>query len=352
MKVCFFGIYDKRYSRNRVLISGFQENGFEVVECNIDPRKYGGLKKFFQLYCEYKKIKHHNFDRIIVAFPGHSIMWFARILFGNRVVFDALVSLYNSEIEGRKLHLKYSFHAAYYWILDFLSCISARHILLDTNTHIDYFSKKYHIRKDKFVRIFIGTKSQDFYPLKKNNKNKKVFSVHFHGHFTPLHGVEYIIEASRILSIHTDIKFRIIGDGMGEKDFIKKVSRYGLSNIQFSRSVSYGDLNKYMNEADVCLGIFGDTIKARMVIPNKVYEALASGRAVITQDSPAIRELLSDRENVLLCKGANAKDLAEKILRLKEDNELRLVISKNGYRIFYSTLQPKMLVHGLLNMTK
>ncbi len=101
MKVCYFGIYNSEYSRNRVLISGFKKNGAEIYECRVGPR-VGKAKKFINLYKEYKKIKHNKFDYVIVAFPGHSVVWLAWLLFGKRIIFDAFTSLYNSNVYDRK----------------------------------------------------------------------------------------------------------------------------------------------------------------------------------------------------------------------------------------------------------
>ena len=79
-KVCFFGIYDPTYSRNRVLIRGFQENGYKVVHCRVDPRIHKGFIKFGFLVREYFRV-HEKFDLVIVAFPGQTVVWLARILF-------------------------------------------------------------------------------------------------------------------------------------------------------------------------------------------------------------------------------------------------------------------------------
>jgi hypothetical protein len=43
----------------------------------------------------------------------------------------------------------------------------------------------------------------------------------------------------------------------------------------------------------VVLGIFGAGRKAAMVVPNKVYQAAAVGRPLVTRDGPALREVLT-----------------------------------------------------------
>jgi hypothetical protein len=56
--ICFFGIYDREYSRNKVIIDGFIENGYEVVHCNVNPRHHKGLYKYWLLIREWNKIKN------------------------------------------------------------------------------------------------------------------------------------------------------------------------------------------------------------------------------------------------------------------------------------------------------
>ena len=89
-KVLFFGIYDPNYSRNVVLKQGFRENGWQVVECRVNPRFNLGLKKYWQLWREGARINKEKFDLVIVAFPGHTVVWLARFLFGRKIIFDTI----------------------------------------------------------------------------------------------------------------------------------------------------------------------------------------------------------------------------------------------------------------------
>ena len=50
--------------------------------------------------------------------------------------------------------------------------------------------------------------------------------------------------------------------------------------------VDADELPGVVAEHDVCLGIFGTTDKAPRVVPNKVYQGVASGCAVVTSDTP------------------------------------------------------------------
>ena len=81
-----------------------------------------------------------------------------------------------------------------------------------------------------------------------------------------------------------------------------------------------------IQQADICLGIFGDSEKASRVIPNKVFQILHSGKPLITRDSPAIRELLNpDMTGVYLVPAASPKALADAIQTAREAMQKRPV---------------------------
>lgn len=337
MIICYFGIYKSGYSRNKIIIKGLKQNGIKVIECGTDKQ---GVAKYFDLISKHWKIRN-QYDLIIVGFPGQQSMILAKLLTGKKIIFDAFTSLYDSLVFDRKIVRSKSLKAAYYWLLDWLSCCLADKILLDTNEQIKYFVKTFKINKEKFIRIFVGSDDEYMKP-EQGIRDRDYFLVHFHGSFIPLQGVECIIKAAKVLE-NKNIKFRIIGTKIKEK--YKNIK---LKNIQFLDDVPYERLGKFLSEADAALGIFGNTDKAKRVIPNKAYEALAAKSAIITSDTAAIRELLADKENVLLCKIADSQDLAKKILELKNNNELKNKIAQNGYILFKEKLIPKKIVKQLI----
>ncbi|MFC1775244.1 glycosyltransferase [Patescibacteria group bacterium] len=348
MKVCFFGTYKKDYARNRVLMTGFVENGYDIVECNVDPKTCSSFGKYVLLVKEYRKIKHMKFDYVIVAFQGHSLVWLARILFGKNIIFDAFVSMYNSEVEDRKKSKVKSLSALRYLFLDWYSCKLSARVLLDTNAHIDYFVNKFHLPKKKFIRVLIGSTTDTFYPKKDEKKDDK-FTIHFHGGFIPLQGIEYIVQASKLLESKKDIQFRIVGGGQEYKKIKKLADDLGVINIEWIPRVDISKINNYINNSDVVLGIFGDTSKTQMVIPNKIYEAIACAKPVITAGTGAIEELFIDRENILLCRVSDPKSLADAIMVLHDDNNLKTHIAEDGYDIFKKHALPDVLVKNLLS---
>ncbi len=182
---------------------------------------------------------------------------------------------------------------------------------------------------------------------------KNGFSVLFYGSYIPLQGVKYIIKAAKILEEHREIEFKLVGNGQTMKGNRKLAEELKAGNIEFiDRRVPIEEIPGYIAKADLCLGIFGDTPKTLRVIPNKVYEAIAMAKPVITADTPAIHELFTDGENILLCRVADAESLAERILEIKNDGELRARIARGAGELFDKRCRPQVIAKELLQALK
>lgn len=134
---------------------------------------------------------------------------------------------------------------------------------------------------------------------------------------------------------------------------MEKLSKsLSLKNVKFIGRVSYDELPEYLINADICLGIFGNNKKAKRVVTNKVYEILAMGKPLITGNSEASREILKNKENAILCEMGNPKSLASAILELKNDENLRNKIAKNGYILYKDNFTPKIIGKNVINIIK
>ena len=326
MRVLYFGSYNPDYSRNGVLITGLRQNGVEVIECRDNS---SGIRKFINLFKKHRQLKN-RYDVMIVGFLVQQIVPFAKIISRKPIVFDAFLSLYDSNVFDRKTVKQYSIRAFYYWMLDWLSMRLADIVLFDTDQHIKYASEEFGITKNKFRRIWIGARDDVFYPMSKSNSDE--FLVIFHGSFIPLQGIEYILKAAKLCE-KDGVNFLIIGDGQKKKEMLKLSDELNLKNIKFMDFMRPEQLKEKIVQADVCLGIFGDTQKTQRVIPNKVYECLAMQKPVITADTPAMRELF-DESDMMLVKAANSESLVDAIIYLKKNPELMNKIAVNGFNKF------------------
>lgn len=322
MNICYFGDYDPDYPRNRLNVNNLKRKN-KLFICNhfdrkFYPSKFLAVKKFIILFKKHQRIKN-QYDKIFVAYSDSKIMpIFAKLISRKYLIWDAFYSKYQTYVFDKKLIKKNTLKAKIYWLIDWLSCKLADEIWLDTDEHIKYFVKTFNISKNKFKRVLVETDKKFFYP-KEIKRNDNDFLIHFHGKYIPLQGVEYIIRAAKILEKDPQIKFNLIGSGQEKKRCLKLLEELDLKNINLIESVRYEELADYINKADLCLGIFGNTEKAKMVIPNKVIEALACNKLIITGDTPAIHEI--NDKNIILCNMADSKDLANKILKIKNNYE-------------------------------
>ena len=343
MTICYFGNYQKEYPRNSVLIQGLKQNDVAVLECQT---RQTGFKKFISLWWQHQKIKN-KYDVLIVGFAGHALMWFAKLITRKPIVFDAFVSLYLTNVEDRKTCSSKSLKAKYYAWLDKISCQLADEILLDTNAQIEYFVDKYGIKKKKFHRIFVGCDNKIFYS--ENSRNKKYpngeFIVHWHGYIVPFHGFAVIFEAANILWRKKEpIIFRIITRfNVASAKYLAAVEDSRLKNIIFRQEASYRELAEAINQADCCLGIFGSNKKAKLVIANKIVEAAACAKPIITIARDVLEELFVFNKSIVVVSTDSGEDLAKKILQFRDDIRWRQEIADNAYQIYTKNLTPKIL---------
>jgi glycosyltransferase involved in cell wall biosynthesis len=74
-----------------------------------------------------------------------------------------------------------------------------------------------------------------------------------------------------------------------------------------------------------------------------VFEALATGAPVITADTEAVRELLTDGESAVLVSPESPGALGEAIERLAADETLRTRIAARGQEVFRAQASRRVL---------
>jgi len=201
--------------------------------------------------------------------------------------------------------------------------------------------------------MFISADTEVFAEGKVNSQQDRNFTVEFHGSFIPVQGIQYIIDAAIKLR-DKNIVFSIVGSGPGIDDYKKRIQDAGMAEkVIFHGQKSIQDVARYIKEADVCLGNFGDTTKTNLVIPNKVFEAAALGKPIVSARVKAVTELFSDKESILLCETANSADLALKIELLYNDSQLRKKLGEGAKEAFNTYATPtKVVQHAMDSIQK
>ncbi|MBI2624114.1 glycosyltransferase [Candidatus Parcubacteria bacterium] len=304
-----------------------------------------GWRKYWHLVKKHRVVRD-EYDVMVVCFPGQTAMLLARLISRKPIVFDAFTSLYDSDVYDRAVVRPHGFGAWWRFLLDFFSMHLANFVLVDTEAQREYYTRAFRLRSDRIGVLPVGSVETIMQPLsgptafsapgQATNSEiapQRDFTVHFHGHFIPLQGVRVILGAARELA-RESVRFSIIGRGQQYGEMRRLAASWDLQNVRFEESVPYEELPERMVKADVCLGIFGATAKGARVVPNKAYEAIACAKPLITQDSPASREVFTDGVDALLVPSEDPAALAAAIRRLRDDPVLRDRIARAGHKLF------------------
>ncbi len=126
--------------------------------------------------------------------------------------------------------------------------------------------------------------------------------------------------------------FRLVGGGQTEREVDARAAT--LPNVERVTWLDPPALCAAIAGAGACLGIFGTSAKASRVVPNKVYQCMAVGSAIITRDSPAARALLTDAEHALLVPPGDGAAIARAIRRLRDEPLLRVRLARGARQRF------------------
>jgi glycosyltransferase involved in cell wall biosynthesis len=121
--------------------------------------------------------------------------------------------------------------------------------------------------------------------------NASLFTVLYAGAHGDANALDNVIEAARLLEqdMKSSIRFVFVGDGPEKQALILQAE--GLSNVHFENPVPKSQIPALMAKADAILLSLRDVPLFRYgVSPNKLYDAYALGRPVITTVAGAINE--------------------------------------------------------------
>jgi glycosyltransferase involved in cell wall biosynthesis len=336
MRVLYFGTYEREYPRNAQVISCLRRAGVEVEEHHVgvwEGRRQNwsaGVETAARLaLAELRLLQrpHGRFDAVIVGYPGHFDLPAARrAARGRPVVFNPLVSLSDTLVADRGRFRAGSTAARALERIDRNALRSASLVIADTRANAVHLAKLAGLRPEQIEVCFVGAEERLFVPDWSPDETRAALFV---GKLIPLHGLETILAAAHLLP---ELSFRLVGSGQ-----LESLVHSRPENVEWLPWIEYELLPGQLHRAGCALGIFGTSDKARRVIPNKAFQALACGTPLVTADTPATRELLVDGQSALLVPPGDPEALADALRRLHTDEELARRIGVGG-RVTYEEL--------------
>lgn len=274
-----------------------------------------------------------RFDALIVGYPGHADVCAARwVARGRPVLFNPLVSLYETLVEDRRRFAAGSVRAAVLRRADRLALRTVDLVVTDTEQNARRLAELAGLPRDRFEVCFVGAEERLFHP---GPRPGGPFHVLFVGKLIPLHGLETILAAARLAP---EVPFRIVGSGQ-----LDALMAGRSPNVEWVEWVDYERLPEQLLAAGCALGVFGTSGKAARVIPNKAFQALACGVPLITADTPAARELLRHGESALLVRAGDPAALAEAVRRLAGNPGVAERIGAGGLSVYRRRASERVL---------
>lgn len=273
---------------------------------------------------------------MVVGYPGHFDIFLGKFLCWLRhkpIIWDICLSVYLICLD-RGLDKKSKITFAGLHFIEKTASRLPNKILLETQAYIDWFSEHYQIPKAHFSVAPLGADDRYFYPRGFQAAQTDKRRVLFYGTFHGSSGVLHIVEAAKLLAGYEHIHFELVGKGPHYDEVRRRIDEEKLTNIRLLDWMDQESLLQEISQADLCLGSFGTSLQAFVSVHNKIYESLAMAKAVITGDSPAIRESMKHKVHIYLVERANGPAIAEAIQLLLSDDTLRETLSKNGYNLF------------------
>lgn len=357
----WLGTYERDYPRSRVLVEGLRDLGVDVVEHHrpvwersrhkagasfLRPLPLAAAGAGFAgawLGLAVAGARERPVDAVVAGYPAQPDAvpaWMVARARRVPLVVDMMISLWDTLAGDRALAGRAA--GAVLAGVDRVSLRAADLVLADTAAGADWLAARFGVARERVAVVPVGAEPGRFPPAPPPAGPPRAL---FYGKLAPLHGLAAVVEAARAPGAPP---LRLLGDGQLGAWLAAELERDRPSGLTWERWVPYERLGDEVAAASICLGVFGTSDKAARVVPNKVWQALAVGRPVITADTPAVREVLADGESALLVPAGDGPALGAALARLAADPPLRARLAAAGHDAYRRLGAPPAAAAALL----
>ncbi|MBD2563923.1 MULTISPECIES: glycosyltransferase family 4 protein [Nostoc] len=191
-------------------------------------------------------------------------------------------------------------------------------------------------------------KQENWFAWKHNLVNK--FTVLYSGNMGRCHDMTTILEAAQQLQ-DEPVHFVFIGGGAKRDELIQEVNQLGLLNFTFLPYQDKQVLPYSLTACDLSL-VSVDASTEGLVVPSKLYSALASGRpiAVICSQYSYLKQLIAEADCGSTFENGDSHALAQFIRLLSRDPQLGERMGKAGRQYLRSHFTPKIISQQYLDV--
>ena len=377
--ILLLGSHPKEFGRIKALKAGLISLGCEIFEIQEDfdlwllktedalPRASKELFMFtFRLIQRFEtELGGRKPDIIWVTFqglPGILAGSVIRDLTGAKLVFDPMISQFDTHTSARPIFDKEDWMAGWLRMLDRWPCELADVVTMDTSPHADLLSEVTKTPRNKIHVVPMTCSDEIFSPKISFDKVGGPLKVLWYLWVTKLHGLEYVLKAIQtLLKTSRKIEFTLLFPETGSEierpelmEIFQEICRDPrVHYVKWPRdnmleAVPLERLSQLLNDHHVSLGCFGGIDKARRVIINKEVEALACGRILVTQEKSSEITELHNGVDCLLVKECSSKEISDTLMFLDDNRENLWAIAEKAHRSFKEQFSPVVVARKFL----
>ncbi len=188
------------------------------------------------------------------------------------------------------------------------------------------FSSEFGPRRNDLPRVIVAHDGADAIERAPLASGSREFVAGYAGHLYPGRGIELIVKCARACP---EIKFMLAGG------YPQDIERWQQepdlpTNVEFVGRLPPRDVAGFLLRCDVLLAPYARKVytqnrgleTSEWMSPLKVFEYMATGRAIVCSRLPVLEEILEDGRNAMLCDPENPEAWVQALGRLRSDPDL------------------------------
>jgi glycosyltransferase involved in cell wall biosynthesis len=214
----------------------------------------------------------------------------------------------------------------------------ADQIVVVTSAFKDHLVQHWRVAPEKISVVENGVEAELFSPRTESNLRMELcaegkFVVSYVGTMGNAHGLQTVIEAAeRLQSVAPQVLFLLVGEGAEKQQLVSMARSRGLTNLRFVDQQPREKIPAYICASDACLVLLKKSEIFKTVIPSKMLEFMACARPVILGVQGQAQQILENAQAGICIEPENSSALAQAVLRLADNEQLRETLGRNGRR--------------------
>lgn len=202
-------------------------------------------------------------------------------------------------------------------------------------TQLKYFEHSPYLEKykDKIEVVPVGVDTGRFKPLNVDEEEHTLLFLSVLDRFHEYKGLEYLLKALKTVKDEIrDVRLIVGGDGELKTYYQEMANRLGIGdNVEFVGFIPDSKLVEYYNRCSVfVLPSYSSDQEGFGIV---LLEALACGKPVVTTEIVGVSNDVHEFNAGVVVKPCDVKSLADAILGILQDSDLRRRMRKNGREV-------------------